>query len=310
VNVIFGAGPLGLAVARDLTARGRRVRVVCRSGRADVPAGVEVVGADATDPAAARRACQDSAVVYHCANAPYAQWVTKLPPIMAGIIEGAGAAGARLVYGDNLYMYGPTSGPITEDLPNRAPGPNGQVRATLAEALMDAHRSERVRATIGRASDFYGPHVVESTVGKRVFGAVLKGKTAQVLGNPDVPHSYTFIGDFARALVTLGDREDALGEIWHVPTAPALTTRQFVQMIFEEAGVPARMAAAPHWGIALLALFNPMMRAVREQLYQSEGPFVVDHGKFARAFGGQTTPHREAVRQTLEWYRKRIPAPA
>jgi nucleoside-diphosphate-sugar epimerase len=305
VNVVFGAGPLGLAVARALASRGRPVRVACRSGRAAVPAGVEVVAVDATDDMAAPAICRGAAVVYHCANAPYAAWVSGLPPLMAGILSGAEASGARLVYGDNLYMYGPVEGPLTEDLPARAPGPNGRVRAQLAEAVMEAHAAGRVRATIGRASDFFGPHVLGSTMGDRVFPALLAGRPAQVLGNPDMPHTYTFIDDFARALVTLGERDEALGGIWHVPSAETLTTRQFVTLVCEEAGTTPRVTAAPRWMVALLALMSPLMRAVKEQLYQSERPFVVDHGKFARTFDARPTPHRDAIRLTLAWYRAR-----
>jgi hypothetical protein len=68
---------------------------------------------------------------------------------MHAVIEGA-AAGARLVFGDNLYAYGPVDGPRTEDLPYQARGPNGRVRARIAETLMRAHGSGRIRATIGR----------------------------------------------------------------------------------------------------------------------------------------------------------------
>jgi len=155
-NVIFGTGPLGLAVARRLASSGAQVRLVNRSGRADVPKGAEVVAADATDHAASRRACEGAAVVYHCATAAYGRWAEFLPPLMNGIIEGAAAARARLVYGDNLYAYGLVDGPIREDLPYRPVGPNTRARAEVATALMAAHASGKLRATIGRASDFFG----------------------------------------------------------------------------------------------------------------------------------------------------------
>jgi len=303
LHVIFGSGPLGRAVMRELVDHGRPVRLVNRSGRAEVPAGVEVVAADAVDHASARRVCQGAAVVYHCAVPPYAQWPMKSPPIMSGIIEGAAAAGARLVYGDNLYMYGPVAGPLTEELPYRATGPNGRTRATLALTLLEAHQTGRVRATIGRASDFYGPCALQSTMGERVFVPALAGKAAQVLGNPDMPHTYTFIGDFARGLVTLGERDEALGQVWHIPNAETATTRRFVEAIFAELGTPARLGVAPALAISVMALFNPTMRAVKEQLYQSTRPLVVDHRKFVRAFGSRYTPHREGIRQTLDWFR-------
>ncbi len=141
LHVVFGAGALGLAVARRLRAAGARVRLVSRAGRAAVPEGVQVAAADLTDPTAAGRAGQDAAVVYHCAATPYATWPRTLPPLMRGIIAAAAATGARLVYGDNMYCYGPVAGPLTEDLPDRPKGPNERVRAELAETLLAWYRS-------------------------------------------------------------------------------------------------------------------------------------------------------------------------
>jgi nucleoside-diphosphate-sugar epimerase len=303
LHVVLGAGPLGLAVARHLASRGDRVRAAVRSERAELPEGVEVVIADVAVAADAKRACDGAAVIYHCVNPPYAKWPELHPPLMDAAIEGAAAAGARLVFGDNLYAYGPVDGPLTEDLPYRASGPNGRVRAQVAETLMRAHESGRIQATLGRGSDFFGPYARQSTVGDRVFARAISGQPAQVLGNPDLPHTVTYIEDFGRALVTLGEHDEALGEVWHVPNAETVTMRRFVQMVFESADHPARLRAAPSWGIAMAALFNPTLRAVKEQLYQSEGPWVVDSSKFERAFGWRATPLPEAIRATVAWFR-------
>jgi len=304
VNVIFGTGPLGLAVARRLASSGAQVRLVNRSGRAaDAPKGSDVVAADATDPAASRRACEGAAVVFHCATGPYGLWAKFLPPLMDGIIDGAAAAGAKVVYGDNLYAYGPVDGPLREDLPYRPIGPNTRARAEVATALMAAHAAGKVRATIGRASDFYGPHVHQSKAGDLIFGRALAGKPAQVLGDPGEPHTYTFIDDFAAGLVTLAQREEALGQVWHIPNAETVTTRRFVEMVFAQVGRPARIRPAPKIAITLMALFAPPMAAVKETMYQSELPWVVDDGKFVRAFGEPATPLEKAIGQTLAWFK-------
>ena len=305
LHVVLGSGPLGLAVARHLAARGDRVRAANRGGRADLPNGVEVVSANVAEVADAKRACEGAAVVYHCANPPYAKWPELHPPLMDAIIEGAAAAEARLVFGDNLYAYGPVNGPLKEDLPYLAQGSNGRTRARIAETLMRAHESRRIQATIGRGSDFFGPHAHLSTVGDRVFARAIAGKPAQVLGNPDAPHTVTHIDDFGRALVTLGERDEALGQVWHVPNAETVTMRRFVQMAFEAAGRSPRLRAAPRWGIAMAALFDPTLRAVREQLYQSERPWVVDSSKFERAFGWSATPLPDAVAATVAWFRSK-----
>jgi nucleoside-diphosphate-sugar epimerase len=304
-NVVFGTGPLGLAVAGRLVSSGQRVRLVNRSGKADAPQEVEVVAADVTDPAAARKVCEGAAVVFHCASGPYGRWAQTLPPIMNGIIEGASGAGARLVYGDNLYAYGPVDGPIREDLPYRPIGPTTRARAQAATTLMNAHALGAVRATIGRASDFYGPRAGQSKVGDSVFARALAGKPAQTLGDSDALHTYTFIHDFAAGLVTLAQRDEALGEVWHVPSAETVTTRRFIEMVFQQIKRPARLQTVPRLMISILGVFIRPMRAVNETLYQSERPWVVDHSKFARAFGSRPTPHEQAIAETIAWFQSK-----
>jgi nucleoside-diphosphate-sugar epimerase len=308
LHVVLGTGPLGLAVARHLAARGDRVRAANRRGRADLPEDVEIVTANVAESGDAKRACDGATVVYHCANPPYARWPELHPPLMRAVIEGASSADATLVFGDNLYAYGPVDGILTEDLPYRAQGRNGRTRARIATDLMTAHQDGRVRATIGRGSDFFGPHAHQSMVGDRVFARAVADKAAQVLGDPDAPHTVTYIEDFARALVTLAEREEALGNVWHVPNAETVTTPQFVQMVFAELGRPPRLRAAPRWGLVLASLFNPTVRAVREQLYQSERPWLVSSHRFEQAFGWRATALQEAIRATVVWFREHAAA--
>jgi len=222
---------------------------------------------------------------------------------MNGIIEGTSAAGARLVYGDNLYAYGPVDGPLREDLPYRPVGPNTKARAEVATTLMNAHASGQVRATIGRSSDFYGPHARQSKAGDVVFVRALAGKPVQVLGNPDVPHTLTFIGDFAAGLVMLSLQDRALGEVWHVPSAETVSMRRFVEMVFQQLVKPARLQGVPTLAINIMALALPPMAAVKETMHQSQRPWVVDHSKFESAFGAQPTPHETAIVQTIAWYK-------
>ncbi|MBN2433154.1 MAG: NAD-dependent epimerase/dehydratase family protein [Acidobacteria bacterium] len=302
--VLGGGGGLGQAVVRALAAQGRPVRAVNRSGRMAVPAGVEVRTGDALDPAVMRDVCRDAAVVYHCVNAPYTKWPEMCPPIMEAVLEATAAAAAVLVYGDNLYMYGPVDGPIHEKRPAMADGRKGKIRGRVAETVLNAHRAGQVRAVIGRASDFYGPGVTNSAMGQRVFEPAITGRgTINVLGNLDVPHTLTYIDDVAAALITLGQTEEAWGEVWHAPNAEALTIRQFLDLVFEETERTAKVRAAPRFLITLMGLFNPMMRELKEMLYTWEEPYIVDHSKYAAAFGAEPTPHREAVRRTVEWFR-------
>jgi nucleoside-diphosphate-sugar epimerase len=308
-HVVFGTGPVGLAVMDELVSKSKRVRMVNRSGRASVPHGVEVIGGDATDEVFAREASDGASVVYFALNPPYNKWPELFPPLQAGVLEGAASAGAKLVVMENLYMYGLTGGrPLTEDLPHAPNTRKGAVRARMSEELMEAHSSGRVRVAIGRASDYFGPRVLVSAAGEQIFGRAVQGKSAQVAGDPNQPHTYTYAPDVGRGLTILGEREEALGQAWHLPSPETLTTRQFVEMIFEEVGKPARIQAAPKILLRAMGLFNPGMRELIEMLYEFEEPFVVDHSKFEQAFGEQATPLKEAIGETVRWYRSKRPA--
>jgi len=306
LHVVVGAGGgAGGAIVRELVARGKRVRAVGRSGRADVPPGIEVVRGDATDAASAREFTTGATVVYHAANVPYPEWAATLPRMMEALIAGAASAGAKLVYVDNLYMYGKVAGPITEDLPATAGTRKGALRAKLAERLLAAHRAGDVRAAIGRASDLYGPGAVNSLAGTQVFPAVVTGKKANWAASLDQPHSHAFVDDFARALVTLGERDEALGEVWHAPAAEPLSGRRFIELAFAAAGLPPKIGVLSKPMVLLGGLFNPTIREFGEMTYQFEAPFVVDGSKYQRAFGGDPTPHSEALRRTIAWFRQR-----
>src|SRR5919112_2351722 len=310
LHVVFGTGPVGTSVMEALMQRGRcRVRMVNRSGRASVPEGVEVVGGDATDGAFAREASEGASVVYFALNPPYNKWPELFPPLQAGVLEGAASAGAKLVTMENLYMYGPTDGrPLTEDLPYAPNTRKGAVRARMSEELMEAHSSGKVQVAIGRASDYFGPRVLVSAAGEQVFGRAVQGKSAQVAGDPNQPHTYAYAPDVGGGLVILGEREESLGQAWHLPSPETLTTRQFVEMIFEEVGKPARIQAAPKILLRAMGLFNPALREIVEMLYEFEEPFVVDDSRFEREFGEEATPLREAIQRTVRWYREERPA--
>lgn len=305
LHVIFGAGPVGMAVMEALVSRGRRVRLVNRSGRANAPEGVELAAGDASDPAATRALCRGAAVVYNCANPPYTQWPELFPPLQAGVLAGAASADARLVAMENVYMYGPTGGrPLTEDLPYAATTRKGRVRAKMSEELLAAHQAGRVQVAIGRASDYFGPRGLLAAMGERVFYPALAGKAAQAMGNLDLPHTQTYLPDIGRGLVILGERAEALGQAWHLPSPETVTSRQFIEMVFEETGHPPKIQVLPKFLLKILSLFSPMMRELDEMLYEFEEPFILDHSKFERAFGNHATPLREAIRTTVAWFRQ------
>lgn len=306
LHVVVGAGGgAGKAIVRELVARGLPVRAINRSGNADVPKGVERMEGDAMNLASLKASCQGAAVIYHAVNVPYPQWAEMLQAMMNNFIATAEAENARLVYVDNLYMYGKVSGPMRESTPVNPCSRKGLLRAELAAALLAAHEKGQVQGVIARGSDFYGPGVLNAGLGEMVLAPALAGKTANAVGNLDMPHTFTYIDDFAKAVVTLGTRDDALGKVWHTPNAPAPTSRQMLELIYEEAGQTPNYRSAPGLLLSIMGLFNPVIRELKEMLYQFEIPFIVDHGEYDRVFGDvMPTPPAEGVRQTVAWYRQ------
>jgi len=305
LHVVFGAGgAIGGAVVAELVRAGHRVRAVSRGGQA--PEGAQGVAADASDPAQAAHAAAGASVVYHCASPPYTQWPELFPALTSSILGAAESSGAKLVFADNLYAYGPVDGPLREDLPAAAHGRKGRIRAEMAAQLLAAHRDGRARVAIGRASDYYGPHGTGSTAGQTVFGRILAGKKPQWPGRLDQPHTFHYLPDIARGLLVLADRREADGQVWHLPAAGPLTAQQFFDMIAQAAGqpVPVRASIATPAMLAVAGIFSPLLREMRETTYQFRAPFVIDASKFETAFGHlEPTPHSDAVPRTVAWYR-------
>jgi nucleoside-diphosphate-sugar epimerase len=306
VHVVLGAtGGIGSALIEELVRRGHRVRAVSRSGSA--PAGaesVEAFRADVSKPEAARAACSGASVVYHAAQPPYTRWRQEFPDMTDAVIEGAASARAKLVFADNLYMYGPGSPqPMTEETPQRATGKKGRVRILIAERLLGAYRTGRIRVAIGRASDYYGPGGTGTIAGDTVFGAAVLGKTVWWPGPLKVPHQFNYLPDLARALITLGKREEADGEVFHLPAADPITGRRFLDLVSAEVGHSVKARITSKTTLGLLGVFSPFMRELVETMYQFEVPFYADASKYERAFGSfELTPHEEAIARTVAWF--------
>jgi nucleoside-diphosphate-sugar epimerase len=290
---------------RRLATRGVRVRGVCRSGKAEAPEGAEVAAGDIGNAGRAEELCHGAEVVYGCLGVDYTRWPELWPPIVDGLLAGAAAAGARLVFADNLYSYGPHDAPLTEDLLLTEYGKKPALRARMTERFLEADSDGRVSVALVRASDFYGPRALNSLLGERVFPMAPTGKKAQLIGDIDQPHTYTYVGDFARALVSVAEDPEAMGQIWHVPSSPARSTREVVEMIYDLAGSEAQSSVLPEGMLTIIGLFSPMMRQLKEMRFTRDRPYIVDHTKFAARFWDDWTPLEDGLRATLEWYQDR-----
>lgn len=302
-QVVFGTGQVGLALANHLASSGRPVRSVSRHRPTSLAQEVDWCAADASNPEAATEAAKGASVIYQCLGAPYTEWPKQFPPLQRAVLSAAEHTDALLVSLENLYGYGPTGGAqMTEDLPLNATTSKGRVRAAMTAELLDAAQSGRVRIAIGRASDFFGTGATESTLGARVFGNAVAGKRADFIGNPDLPHTYSYIPDIAAGLGVLGADERAVGQVWHLPGPETATTRAVLKLIADEVGHPVPVRSVPKLVLRSLGLVNPMMRGLAEMAYEFEEPFVLDTTKYESTFGAGGTPLDVAIKETVAWY--------
>ncbi len=296
-HVVLGAGPVGRAVVAALGARDIEPAVVTRSGAA-VPGAISRP-ADLTDPGQAAAAVAGAEVVFQCAQPAYHRWPEQFPALQAIAVDAAASAGAVLVVAENLYGYGPVTGPVTQDLPLTATTRKGAVRAQMWRNLETAHNAGRVRVVAARASDFFGPGVEASAVGDRFFGALAKGKAVAVVGDADRLHTYTYVVDFGEAMVRLSEAPDTWGRAWHVPNAPTTSTRVFAERAAAIAGTELRLRRLSRWQLRLVGTFVPAVREIVEMLYEFDDDWVVDHSAYAAILGDHATPLEQSLTATI-----------
>jgi len=318
-HVIFGSGPVGCAAAGLLLNKGFRVRMVNRSARA--PAGaftritpeqaarLEIQSADAMDMAAVRRAAEGATHLYYCVGAVYQDWEKLLPAMHANIVRAAKENDAVFAAAENLYMYARRIPVINEDARVQPPSRKGRLMQRLHDNLVQEGRRHGLRWTAVRASDFYGPLATgQSLFGtERFLGPLSAGKQPLLWGSFDVPHTFTYVEDYGRALVVAALSPEAHGKAWIVPNDRTVTIRALARLFFDAAGFPngkaPRMRRIPRAAFAAAGLFIPLMREVLEVLYQKEEPYVVDGSRFQAVFDFKPTTLEDGVRRTLEWHR-------
>jgi nucleoside-diphosphate-sugar epimerase len=304
-TVLGASGGAGNAIARALHDAGLPVRAVNRSGRADLPDTIERRAADVTTEAGAAAAADGSAVVYMAAQPPYHRWPEEFPGMLERVIDATATAGAKLVMVDNLYGYGPGTGTMTEDTPERATDRKGTVRRTMTRTLLDAHRAGRLRVAVGRASDYYGPRADNSGITVLAIEPVAaEGKTIRWTGSLDAPHSVAYLPDIARAYVILGTDERADGGVWILPHGAPVTGRAFLDTVNRALPEPRKTGLISKTMLRLAAPFHRISRETLDILFQWTDPFVADDTRFQETFGHfETTPLDRAVADTVAWYR-------
>jgi nucleoside-diphosphate-sugar epimerase len=296
--VVVGSGAIGSLVADQLAADGHSVTSISRHAAPSKSPMVDHVAGDASDAKFLARQAADAAAIFNCVNPPYHRWPQEWPPIAAALLHAAESSGAVLTTLSNLYAYGEYDGPLTPETPLRAAYAKGIVRGQMWLDAKAAHDAGRVRATEVRASDFIGPTGFSAI--NRLVPNIVAGKNVQLLGNPDVLHSWTYTVDVAKTLIAAAQNKAAWGRVWHVPTNPPRTQRQVVEELAKAAGVgPVKVSVVPNALLRLLGLFNPQMREVLITMYQFDQPFVIDDVATRKELGLSPTPWDEVLHATV-----------
>ena len=303
MQTILGAGgAIGIPLAKELKKFTDNIRLVSRNPK-KINETDELFPIDLNDLTQVEKAIEGSEIVFVVVGFEYniKVWQKTWPTFMDAVINACKKHNAKLVFFDNIYMYDKAGlAQMTEESPINPPSKKGKVREQIHNMIMSEVKNNTLTALIARAADFYGPNNRNSVL-SMVADNLMKGKKAQVMGNINKIHTYTFTPDAGKATALLGNTPDAYNQVWHVPTTKEkLTNLQWVQLIAKELGVEAKIQHVPVWLIKILGWFMPIMRELPEMLYQCEEDYIFDSSKFEKQFDMTATKPEEGVRLLLE----------
>lgn len=308
LHTILGAGgAIANSLLDVLTTHNEPVRLVGRHVQPTPRA--QTVRTDATQFDQLKTALDGSTVVYLLVGLPYSTevWQQQWPAIMTNTIEVCKRIGARLLYFDNVYMYGLVNGPQTEETPFNPISKKGEVRTQIVTHLLDEMRSGDLTALVARSADFYGPYstLMTSLVNLLLLDKLANDEPAQWFGNAQLPHSFAYTTDMAQALYLLQRDEQAFAQTWYLPTAPNPPTwEDMVRLAAPRFGAQPNVFVINRDMLASLMVDNPLLAEVYEMLYQYEEPYIVDSTKFNRAYEFIPTPYAEGILLAAEAFKR------
>ena len=197
-------------------------------------------------------------------------------------------------------MYGLVNGPMTEDTPYHPISKKGEVRAKIAERLMDEVTHGNIRASIARAAEFYGTDSGNSFMDMVVLRKYAKKRSAQWIGNPNKNHNFTYIPDAGKAMAILGMNPESDNQIWHVPTSAPLTGKTFIEIAAQIYGIDPKFSAINKFMLWLVGLFKKVVGGTVEMYYQYDHDYDFDSSKFEKAFNFKPTSYQKGIKHMSE----------
>lgn len=303
---LFGAaGAIGQSIGAALAAQGVPYRVVGRSRQAlersfGADPLAETVTWNPVDPASVRAAAQGIDTIVYLVGVNY--WQFELHPrLMKQTLDGAIAAGVeRFVLVGTVYPYGmPRTTPVKEDHPREPHTFKGRMRKEQEDLLMAADAAGRIKGTVLRLPDFYGPRV-ESSFLSEAFKSAVRGGTANLVGPIDRPHEFVFVPDVGPVVCKLASTAGAYGRIWNFAGAGVTSQRDMVREMERQTGRPLKLRIANKTLLRVIGLFNPFMRELVEMHYLLTDPVLMDDSALQRLIGPITkTPYAKGVELSL-----------
>jgi nucleoside-diphosphate-sugar epimerase len=303
MHTILGAGgTVANVLTRELINANQTVRLVSRKPVNITGKNVTWQKADLLNYDEVLAAAQGSTVIYLVAGIVYDAviWQAQWPVIMQNVINVTKATGARLIFFGNVYMYGLVDGPMTEDTPYNPCSKKGQVRAGIANMLMDEVKAGTIRASIARAPDFYGTDSLNSFVDMMVITKYAAKQTAQWIGNPNKKHNFIYIPDAGKAMFLLGQNPDSDNQVWHMPTPPAITGKEFMTIAARVYGVKPKFFTLRKYMLCLIGLFQKVVMGTVEMYYQYDHDYIFDSSKFERVFNFKPTSYEQGLKELSE----------
>lgn len=304
--LVLGYGAVGQATTQRLQEKGYVVTVAQRKRPNNLPSNVNFKQCDILTLSSVSQCLEgfDQLVIAIGFEYNSAVWQQQWPIAMSNIVAASSRQGIRVIFVDNLYMYGPQAEPIHEEMNlTNHPG-KPAVRAEITRIWQDAVKQNGLRFTALRAPDFFGPGVLLSHLGEVVFGSLAKGGTAQFFVPTNQPHDFAFVPDMARAVCQMLEAGDEIfGQVWHMPCAPTTTIKKLVELGAKSLGVTPKMFNIPLWLLRIMGYFMPLAREIWEMRFQWDRPYHVKADKFRKKFLFEATSFDESIPTTALSFR-------
>jgi nucleoside-diphosphate-sugar epimerase len=194
---------------------------------------------------------------------------------------------------------------ITEETPLENPyWEYSRNKIACEERLLQAYRSEEFPVTIVRPSHTYGPSQIPFGVSSwrhpwTVVDRIKRGQKVIVPGDGTSLWVLTWNEDFARGLVGLLGRQDAIGEAFHITSDEVLTWNQIYLEVYRALGLEPNMVHIPS---ELIAAYDE--HALGSLIGDKANSVVFDNTKIKRFVPDYVCAVNwaEGVRRSLEWF--------